>query len=109
MLNLIDQLIGIDKDARSQVERAENRAKEILEEAERDCGNLRSEYAGRAEKRLSIVEESYSKIAGEEISVILDRERKRAESLEKVMEQNKAAWEKEILSRIIGVHYESVL
>ncbi|MCL1822584.1 MAG: hypothetical protein FWG44_00075 [Oscillospiraceae bacterium] len=101
MLNLIDSIINIDKNARLQLEQAKLLAREILESAEAECKKIEFEYTERADKRLSVVDETYSKIAQEDIEVIENREKEQIAKIEAVMAENRNAWKREISERIL--------
>lgn len=102
MLNLIDQIIEIDKNARDQVASADEEARHILDDAAAKIQALQKEFDERVNKRLSIVNETYSRFADEEIGGILQKQEERVSALKNVMEENKTRYEKEILNRILG-------
>lgn len=102
MINLIDKIIEIDKDARGKVADAKNEASEILRDASAQVEALKNEYNDRIAKRLAIVNDTYSRFASDEINAILKKQAERIELLEDVMLKNKPRYEKEIISNILG-------
>lgn len=102
MLNLIDQIIEIDKNAREQVAEANSEAHKILDDAAEKIRELKKEFDERANKRLSIVNDTYSGFADEEIEAILKTQNEQVAALKKVMEENKPRYEREILGKILG-------
>ena len=105
MLNLIDAIIEIDKEARLQVEQAREAAREVTEEAENECEKVRAWYDTRTQKRLLLVEDAYLKIAGEDTEIINKNEKERISVLEETMTKYKAEWKAEILNRITNGFY----
>lgn len=102
MLNLIDQIIEIDKDARNKVDTAHAEAASIINQGKKETQQIKSEYDERISTRLEKIEQDYNKIANGEIGLINAEKDKKIESLVAVMEEHRKTWEDEILLRITG-------
>lgn len=98
----IAAVIEIDKKARAKVSQAQEEAQSILKEAKQKKANLLSDYTLRSDKQLETAQKDYKKDADEKIARLEADKAKRIEALSEKMNANKARWEKQILSEIIG-------
>jgi len=102
MVDVIGKIIDIDKNAKSEVITAREKADSILVNAAARKEEMKKEYDDKIRNRLEIVKLTYNKLAEEDIAQINARKTERVTVLEKAMGENRDKWEKQILASIIG-------
>jgi len=102
MQNLIERILEIDKSGVKRVEDANAEAHAILDKANAEKAEMEERFNERIKSRLQKVEETYAKIADEDIAAINLKREKREAEIDRVMAEKGAEWEAEILGRIIG-------
>ena len=102
MLNIIDKIVEIDKQAAREIEEARAEAARITLEAEKKLSQLESDFAERAEKRLDIVRAEYNRFADDEIAESAAKFSAETARLTAVAGENGLKWQAEILSGVLG-------
>jgi vacuolar-type H+-ATPase subunit H len=102
MLNSIDEIIRIDKEAQQIVMDAQATAQAIIQDAYSKKVLNESETEKKASTRLEIVDRSYSDIANEDINRILQKRNEQIQKLDHTFLRYKDTWKQEVFNKIIN-------
>jgi len=102
MQNLIERILEIDKGGVKQVEDANAEARALLDDANAKKDEMERRFNERIKNRLEKVEETYARIAAEDIAQINRKREEREAQIDGVMREKGDVWRAEILGRILG-------
>lgn len=98
----MNEIIALDKEARLRVEKAHDEQLRIHRETEEAETKLRSELFERETKRLAIARDTQNKKISEKTAELDAEKLEYIARLDKIIGENKNAWQSEIFDRITG-------
>ncbi|MDF2567334.1 MAG: hypothetical protein K0R90_790 [Oscillospiraceae bacterium] len=103
MINVINQIIEIDKLAQQRIADAHDQKTNIIKELEQQKKELHDEYEKTAKEKLQHVNEVEHAFAQEKIDVIVNSKQQTIDSLENNYDQNHLKWEQELYNKVLGI------
>lgn len=102
MNDLINRLIGLDKEARTMVEDSENYRDSVLSNLEQEIEQFKKAYVEKAERRIGLVRDEENKVSGQAVQDAAARIQSLMESLNTSWQQHHKEWEDSLYERCIG-------
>ena len=101
-INVIHDIIRLDKEARSKVAQAKEEADRITADAKLQKQKLFESYRNEAQAKVDLFEKTARAEADAKIAELEADRQKKTELLDKKMAENRERWKKEIVSAITG-------
>ena len=102
MMDIISEILETDKLAEEKLEQALKKRSELLAECEKQTEKIKADAKTRTENYRKELSEKSGSDAGERESRLKESEKAKIEEFEELFKKNHEAWEKEIVSSIIG-------
>ena len=101
-IDLVNRIISAEHSASALAQEAREKQASLDADLERECAQLRQRYLERAQRRISIVEETEARLAAESMAAVDARLSHAMEALEGAYRAHQQEWVDVLFARVVG-------